>query len=297
MPLQVIETNYDHGVNGATRLIGLLGDPVQQARSPALFNNIFEAAHLDRLCVALHVAAGGLVPAFAGLKEIANLDALLITTPHKRAIVPLLDQLSETSRKIGAVNVASRDGTGKWTGATFDGEGTVLGLRWENVEVGGKRVLLVGAGGAGRAIAIALARACAASIVILDTIDAAAADLASIVHLTNASCTSTTNATAVDQFDICINASSVGMKGETELPIEARWLVPGTCILDLTGEPEQTALGRTAMARGCRVFGGRLVHEGQAVLAARFLGFDFIPAGRPEVSLDDFLDDGTPVRG
>jgi shikimate dehydrogenase len=297
MPSQVIETNYDHRVNGATRLIGLLGDPVQQARSPALFNNVFEVAHLDRLCVALHVAAGGLVPVFAGLREVSNLDALLITTPHKRAIMPLLDHLSETSRKVGAVNVASRDSAGGWTGTTFDGEGTVLGLRWENVEVRGKRVLLVGAGGAGRAIAMALARAFTASIVILDIIDAAATDLAEMVHSTNASCTSTINATAADQFDICINASSVGMKGESELPIETRWLNPGTCIVDLTGEPEQTALGKTALAAGCRVFGGKLVHEGQAVLAARFLGFDFTPAGRPKISLDDFFDDRVSVRG
>jgi shikimate dehydrogenase len=291
MSSRAIETNYDHRISGETRLIGLLGDPVVQARSPALFNNFFEAAHVDRVCVAFHVAAGGLVPFFAGLREIANLDALLVTTPHKRAIVPTLDRLTETSMQIGAVNVARRDGTGGWMGAMFDGEGTLLGLRWESVDVNGKRVLLVGAGGAGRAIAVALARAGAASIAIMDINDAAADELAALVHSTNAACAAAIHVSAVDKFDICINASPVGMKSETEMPIEARWLTLGACIVDLTGEPEQTELGRTALAAGCRVFGGRLVHEGQAVLTARFLGFDFSPTGRPKVPLDNFADD------
>src|SRR5215217_3475137 len=92
--------------NGATRLLVLIGDPISSVRSPQLFSRLFSEQRRDALCAPLHVPTEKLGVVFAGLKAIRNVDGLLVTMPHKQAALNLLDDLDDTARQVGAVNVA-----------------------------------------------------------------------------------------------------------------------------------------------------------------------------------------------
>ncbi len=145
-------------ITGATRLVALIGDPIDAVRSPQLMNGLFEREERDTVCFALHVPSEALATAFLGLKVIRNLDGILVTMPHKRAAMSLADSLHDTAAHVGAVNIMRREPGDRWVAANFDGLGCVLGMRWDGIDPAGRRVLLVGAGGAGRAIAFAVHR-------------------------------------------------------------------------------------------------------------------------------------------
>src|SRR5947199_10610846 len=105
--------------SGTTRLYGLIGDPLHAARSPQLFNELFAEHRLDAVCIPLNVKAGDLRQFVTGARTLRNLAALLVTTPHKAAMLQLVDVLDPTSRQAKVTNVIRCDANGNWTGATF----------------------------------------------------------------------------------------------------------------------------------------------------------------------------------
>lgn len=277
-------------ITGQTRIFALIGHPVAQARSPALFNRLFEQAGRDAVCVAFDVPDGSLSSAFAGIKATANIDVVFVTTPHKRAIVPLLDELSPTARTLGAVSIARREADGRWRGAIFDGVGCVAGLRPEGHDVRDKGVLLVGCGGAGRAVGLAVTRGGARALTLVDIDRNRADDLAELLQANCPACALMVGNNASSAHDIFINATTLGMENGDPSAFPARWLTPRSVIVDLLAEPDASATGPVARQVGCRAYGGRLVHEGQAVFAARFVGLDYWPDARPRVAVDDLFE-------
>jgi len=213
-------------ITGQTRIFALIGHPVAQARSPALFNRLFEQADRDAVCVAFDVPDGSLSSAFAGIKATANIDVAFVTTPHKRAIVPLLDELSPTARTLGAVSIARREADGRWRGAIFDGVGCVAGLRSEGHDVRDKGVLLVGCGGAGRAVGFAVARGGARALTLVDIDRNRADDLAELLQANCPACAVTVGNDASSAHDIFINATTLGMENGDPSAFPARWLTP-----------------------------------------------------------------------
>jgi shikimate dehydrogenase len=155
-------------IRGTTRLYGLVGDPVATAKSPELLNRLFCEHHVDAVCVPLWVKAGDLSAFVAGARTVRNLSGLLVTMPHKQEMLPFVGELHPTARQVGALNIIRCDDNGRWVGAMFDGAGCVLGMQWENNHPANKSVLLVGAGGAGRAIAFAVASAGARTLTIFE---------------------------------------------------------------------------------------------------------------------------------
>src|SRR5262249_44031360 len=145
-------------ITGATRIIGLIADPVVQARSPALANDMLRRSGRFGAFAMLpmHVPAAGLGPAIEGLRAIENFAGAIVSMPHKTTIVALLDELTPESRLVGAVNVIAREADGRLRGNVLDGEGFVAGMRAAGHDVTGRTCLLVGAGGAASAIAVAL---------------------------------------------------------------------------------------------------------------------------------------------
>ncbi len=269
-------------IAGTTRLYALVGDPLKTAKSPELLNRLFIEQREDAACVPF-IVKGEALPAFAaGARAMGNLSGMLVTMPHKQRMMAFVDELHPTALQVGALNVIRCNEDGRWVGAIFDGLGCVLGMQWEGNDPANKSVLLVGAGGAGRAIAFAVASAGARILMISDVDAHRAEDLArSVAKATG--CSTQAGPPDPHGFEIVINATPMGMNPNDAMPIDPKRLAPDCTVVDIINSPEPTPLCRAAQARGCRTQNGRPMHQGQAVHALRFLGFDYRPDGRPQL--------------
>jgi len=278
-------------ITGRTRLYGLVGDPLKTAKSPELLNRLFIEQRADAVCVPFVVGANDLSAFVAGARAMRNLSGVLVTMPHKERMLEFVDEVHPTARQVGAVNVIRCDHDGRWVGAIFDGLGCVLGLQWEGHRPAGKTVLLVGAGGAGRAIAFAIASAGARTLTIFDVNERRADELARSVAAATG-CSTAVGPPDPRHFEIIINATSLGMNADDALPVDPKRLAPGSLVVDIVNAPAPTPLCRAARAHGCQTQDGRPMHEGQAVHALRFLGFDFLPDTRSAPDMGAFTPDG-----
>jgi len=168
-------------IKGTTRIYGLVGDPLTTAKSPELLNRLFIEQRIDAVCVPFQVEADDVSAFVTGARAMKNLSGVLVTMPHKQRMMPFVDELHPTAQQAGALNVIRCDDEGHWVGAIFDGLGCVLGMHWEGNHPANKSVLLIGAGGAGRAIAFAVGSAGAKSLAIFDVDKRRAQDLADSV--------------------------------------------------------------------------------------------------------------------
>jgi shikimate dehydrogenase len=242
-------------VTGATRLAAVIGDPVRHSRSPVIHNAAYAVAGLDWVFVALEVRAGGGYDAVRAM-PVLGLGGLSVTMPHKADAARACDELSADATALEVVNtVVLRDDGTLW-GDSTDGEGLVRSLADAALDPAGKRVLVLGAGGAARAAVLALGRAGATVSVAARRPDAAQA----AAQLAPGAATLAFEAVETDRFDVIVNATPLGMAGE-ELPIEA----PGTgqWAVDLIYHPAETPFLAAAAARGAAVVGGlgMLVHQ------------------------------------
>ena len=254
-------------------IVGVIGSPVAHSLSPLLHNSAFAALGLAQRwdSFAFEVAPGDAHGALDAMRR-AGIRGLSVTMPHKAAVAALVDECSDTARRLDAVNcVVNEDGA--LYGTNTDGEGFVASLaRSARFDPAGRRCLVIGAGGAARAVVLALAARGAAGVAIVNrTPERAfrAADLAgsggSAVPLTDASV-----AEAVATADLVVNATPVGMAGG---PPE-EWLVPpgllgpGQVAADLVYAPRPTRWLAEAAAAGATVLDGlgMLVHQAAAQL-------------------------------
>jgi shikimate dehydrogenase len=256
---------------GATRVAGIIGDPVSHSRSPAIHNAAFRALDLDWVFVAFHVRPGEAARALDGVRTL-DIAGLSITMPHKSDAAAACDELSATAAALGAVNtVVARDRT--LVGHSTDGEGLLRSLRDEGVDPVGARVVVLGAGGAARAIVHALGGAGASVTVAARRVTAAngAARLAASVTAIALEQVET----AVSECDVLVNATPLGMQGEPP-PFDPALLVGRRLVLDTVYHPAETPLLALARAHGVPIANGlgMLVH--QAALA--FEAFTGSPA-------------------
>ena len=251
-------------ISGATRLYAIIGDPIAQVRSPETFTERFAAAGVDAVLLPVHVPIARFDAIVPALVKIGNLDGLLVTVPFKARMVAFANRLGSTGRTVGAVNALRREEDGSWTGDMFDGLGFVRGAEAKGERVRGRRVALFGAGGAGSAIACALADAAVESI---SVVDPEAAKAHTLVERLRRSFPAG-SFDAVDAIprgvDMIVNASPVGMKPDDGLPADIGPLHPGTLVGDVVITPRPTAIIRHAMRFGCHWLDGRDMHAGQA---------------------------------
>jgi shikimate dehydrogenase len=269
----------DPHITGKTRLYGLVGDPLTAAKSPQLLNQLFAEQRVDAACVPFWVKAENLSGFVSGARAIGNLSGMLVTMPHKQRMLAFVDELHPTARQVGALNVIRCEADGRWVGAIFDGVGCVLGMQWEGNHPANKSVLLVGAGGAGSAIAFAVASAGASKLTISDVDEHRAGDLAASVAA-ETGCNAHSGPPDPQGFEVVINATPLGMKASDAMPVDPERLAPGAIVVDIINAAEPTPLRRAAHARGCRTQDGSPMHQGQALYALKFLGFDYRPDGR-----------------
>lgn len=258
--------------DGATRLYGIIGDPVAQVKSPAVFNEKFRALGVNAVMVAVHARPDGFDDCMRGLKTLGNLDGLLVTLPYKGAALAHVEEILPAARRIGAVNALRREADGHWSGDMFDGQGFVAGLRASSLEPQGLSAMLIGAGGAGSAIADALAESGLAAITLFDRDTAKSEALAARLRQNHPACKVDVRPPTLVNKQLLINATPTGMAAGDGLPAELGPLDPSLFVADIIPAPEVTPLLAFARAGGCRTMGGAAMVRGQADAILRFFG-------------------------
>lgn len=252
-------------LSGATRLAGVIGDPVRHSLSPAILNAAFASAGLDWVFLAFPVPEGQAVAAVDAMR-VLQLEGLSVTMPHKRDVIGGLDALTDRAKELEAVNCVYRTRDGL-CGDSTDGPGFVDSLVLdEGFDPRGKRCVVVGAGGAGRAIVRALAEAGAADVAVVnrthDAAVAAAALAGSVGRVADGS--------AVSDAELVVNATPLGMgvvvgtDGTREhLPVDVERLRPGQLVVDTVYDPVVTPLLAAAREAGAVAVGGvgMLIHQ------------------------------------
>ncbi len=251
-------------INGSTQLLCLLGDPVEHSLSPLLHNSALENLGLNYTYCAFKVRGEQLREAINGVRAL-GIKGANITIPHKQRVLPLLDHLSPDARKIGAVNTLLNR-RGVLLGFNTDGDGFVESLKREaNYQLQGKRVVLLGAGGAARAVAFSLLEECVSSLTLINRgekrLELLLSDLKGETpssELKGFTLKDFSPSLQLQESDILINATSVGMSSEEGQPplVKRKDLHPGLMVVDLVYNPLQTNLLREAERAGARTFGG-----------------------------------------
>jgi len=276
----------NRNLTGKTKLCGLIGDPVEHTMSPAMHNAAFARMGLDFVYVPFRVKPEDLTQAVAGMKAF-NIRGLNVTIPHKVAIIPLLDELDPLAERIGAVNTVVNDG-GVLQGFNTDAIGFLEALMQRGVEPKGKKVVVLGAGGAGRAASFVLAER-GAQLLILNRRQELgwAEELAE--QLTQAfgkevramELTDGNLAQALEGAYILVNATSVGMTPNTdETPSGADMLKPSLVVFDVVYNPVKTKLMRQAEQIGAQTISGLEMLVWQGALA-----FELWTGAKPPIEL------------
>jgi len=258
-------------VSGKTRLFGIVGHPIEQVRSPEMFTAEFARRGHDGILLPFHVLPADFDTVVPALMRMPNLDGLIFTLPYKQRATALAAAIGPNARVVGAVNALARRG-GSWSAEMFDGVGCVEGFRRRGLTFAAKRVMLIGAGGAGSAIAVAIAHEAPAAIRLFDLDDARVGTLAAKVRSVDARIRVVTGAPRHEGFDVLLNASPVGMLDDPRLPIEAKRFDPSLVVFDAIVKPETTPLLALAEACGCTVVRGREMMRGQITRMTDFFG-------------------------
>lgn len=257
-------------INAHTQLCGLLGNPVEHSLSPAIHNAAFEQLGLNFVYLAFKVE--DLPNAVKGLRALGNLRGFSVTIPHKVAIIPLLDEVEQTARNIGAVNTIVIE-NGKLIGSNTDASGARRALTEAGVGLKGEKVLMLGSGGAARAIAFALAaNAGLAGLTILGIDDkerqALAKDVKSKTSLQVLDGTITDDALrqAIDESKVLLHCTPLGMHPNVhQSAVPATLLKPHLTVMDIVYNPLETKLLAEARTAGCKTIRGIEMFLNQAV--------------------------------
>jgi shikimate dehydrogenase len=257
-------------ISGKTRVCGVIGDPIEHSLSPTIQNAAFNHLELDFVFLAFRVKAADLENAMRGMHGL-GIHGLNVTMPHKSAVIGCLDEVDFTVRFLGSANtILNRDG--KLSGFSTDGVGALKALLENGVDLYGKKVLLLGAGGAAKAIAFVLVPE-VGELAILNRSTEKAEELAETLgHMFNrkvvggALSPDAIKATLRDS-DVLVNATSAGMKPNLNQSIVApQWLRSDLTVMDIVYDPVETRLAKDAKAAGAKIVSGveMLIYQGAA---------------------------------
>lgn len=258
-------------IDGSTRLMPIIGDPIAQAKTPAAINAIFSKRGSNIACVPLHVPVQELGTVWAGLKGMSNIVGFSITIPHKTAAISLCDSLDPLVERVGAVNVVRRERDGSFRGYQFDGKGFVRGLQLKKIEIANRTALIVGAGGAAVAIAFALVEAGVKSITISNRTTAKAQLIVDTVNADFGMPIAKVGPPQPAPNQLVINATSLGLNDYDALPLDPDLLHSGMTMAEVIAQPEITALLSAAADRGVEVHSGIHMIGGQVGLIAEHM--------------------------
>jgi shikimate dehydrogenase len=256
-------------INARTQLCGLLGNPVEHSLSPAIHNTAFETMGLNFVYLAFKVE--DLPGAVKGLRSLGNLRGFSVTIPHKVAIIPLLDEVEPTAKNIGAVNTIVIE-NGRLIGFNTDASGALRALTEAGTALRGEKILMLGSGGAARAIAFALAAAGIAKLTLLGIDETERTGLMkdlkakTSLQLADGTITDDSLRRAIEESTVLLHCTPLGMHPNVhESCVPASLLKPHLTVMDIVYNPLDTKLLTDARAAGCRTIRGIEMFLNQAV--------------------------------
>jgi shikimate dehydrogenase len=257
-------------LSGETLLYPIIGDPILFVKSPQRLTAKFEERQHNSICVPMQVPDGELEGVVRGLGSIPNVRGLLVTMPHKNAMFALCATSSETSKLLGVVSIVRRNADGSWHGDMLDGLAFVAAQKKKGAEPAGTRVLQVGCGGAGGAIAVALLDAGVQELVLHDANQSRLEDLAGLLSGLNPGRV-VTGPPDPTGCDIVVNATPMGMSPTDPLPVPAHLLASSMFVGDVVAGHGVTPFLQAAQASGCKTADGSQMVEAGVELMCDFL--------------------------
>lgn len=262
-------------ITGTTRVFYILGDPVAQVRAPEVYNQLFEANGIDAVLVPLKLPASAL-PGFIehGMRA-ENVGGFWATIPHKSQLAELLRPTDPVAAIAGAVNAVRRNPDGRLEAALFDGIGFVKGLDQFGIDVAGRRVLVVGAGGGGHAVAAAIAQRGPATLAVFNRTRERAQGLVGRLRPIAREAAVVAETADPAGFDLIVNCTSQGLRpGDDALPFDPSRVDAGAAVVDIIMSREPTPLLQACRARGLKAEAGFEMLVQQVPEYLRFFGFD-----------------------
>ena len=240
-------------IDGNTELIAHIGHPTHSFKSPLIYNPYFEKEGINALVVPMGCQTEHYPNFLKSIFNLTNIRGALITMPHKVTTVALLDEVTPTVKVAGACNAVKRDESGRLVGDMFDGTGFVRGVKRKGFDLEGKRVLVVGTGGVGSAIAASLAAEKIASISLFDLNTASTEALGHRLQSVYPQIQVKLGSNAPEGHDLVVNATPMGMNEGDPLPLDVSRIAPETFVGEVVMRQEMTAFLQAAKNRGCKV--------------------------------------------
>jgi len=271
---------YNRSISCNTQICAVIGDPIAHSLSPAIHNAAFAELNLDFVYVACRVE--DVENALAGMRALGNFRGMSVTIPHKIEAMKYVDEIASVDRTIGSINTVIKE-NGKLVAFGTDGPGALKAIVDAGIDIDGKNILMLGSGGAARAIAFNLAQNTRPGVLSLLDINESmlqqlAADLSTgtNVCIKSALFTEDSLATALDNSDVIIHCTPVGMHPNEDVSlIPAELFKPEQAVFDIVYTPLETKLLANARARGLKTISGVNMFINQAVLQfEQFTGVD-----------------------
>ncbi|MDR5754043.1 MULTISPECIES: shikimate dehydrogenase [unclassified Caballeronia] len=237
-------------ITGTTRLFFCIADPVDQVRAPEVFNSIFARHGIDAAMVPLRVPAARLEATLRALLDSPTVGGVSLSIPHKAAATSIVDHASPAALAANAVNAVRRNAAGELEGELFDGVGFMRSLARAGIAYAGRRVLVLGAGGAASAVTTALAAAGVGEIALFDPDRAKAQQLAALLRRDFGIAAADVSSNDPAGYDVVVNASPLGLKDSDPLPVDVARIDAKAAVCDILMKNQPTPLLRAARSRG-----------------------------------------------
>jgi shikimate dehydrogenase len=265
-------------ISGTTRVFFILGDPVAQVKAPTVYNHLFHRHGIDAVLVPLKLSAAAL-PGFLqhGLQA-ENVGGIWATIPHKGQLFDLLAPADPVARVAGAVNAVRKGPGGALEGALFDGIGFVKGLDQFGMAVAGHKVLVVGAGGGGHAVAAAIAQRGPSMLAVYNRTPDRAQALVQRLQPLVGDAARVAASNDPEGFDLIVNCTSQGLKPDDAMPFDPARVDRGAAVVDIIMKPQPTPVLEACRARGIQAEAGFEMLVQQVPEYLRFFGFDALAA-------------------
>ena len=258
-----IPMNQVDFVNGKTRVYAIVGDPIEQVRSPEMVTWEMQKRDHNAVLIPMHIARDEFDTVMPQIMRMRNLDGLIFTIPFKAQAIALAKTLGPQASQIGAINALKKHSNGAWSGEIFDGIGCVEAFKQRGITLQDKRLQLIGLGGAGSAICIALAYEKPKLLRLFDINAQTTERMAKMVNTISPQTVVEVGLPLAEGIDILLNASPVGMLSDARLPLAVEQFKKELIVFDAIVMPENTPLLSLAQDCGCQVVRGREMMLGQ----------------------------------